>query len=50
MSPVRDRLEPADVERMFDRIAGPYDMMNRVMTAGLDRRWRDLAAQATGLG
>ena len=22
---VRDRLDPADVERMFDRIAGPYD-------------------------
>jgi demethylmenaquinone methyltransferase/2-methoxy-6-polyprenyl-1,4-benzoquinol methylase len=46
----RDTLEPREVERMFDRIAGPYDMMNRVMTAGLDRRWRDLAAEATGLG
>jgi demethylmenaquinone methyltransferase / 2-methoxy-6-polyprenyl-1,4-benzoquinol methylase len=46
----RDTLEPREVERMFDRIAGPYDMMNRVMTAGLDRRWRDLAADATGLG
>ena len=46
----RDTLEPHEVERMFDRIAGPYDMMNRVMTAGLDRRWRELAAEATGLG
>jgi demethylmenaquinone methyltransferase/2-methoxy-6-polyprenyl-1,4-benzoquinol methylase len=46
----RDTLEPREVERMFDRIAGPYDMMNRVMTAGLDRRWRELAAEATGLG
>jgi demethylmenaquinone methyltransferase/2-methoxy-6-polyprenyl-1,4-benzoquinol methylase len=46
----RDTLEPREVERMFDRIAGPYDMMNRVMTAGLDRRWRELAAEATELG
>jgi demethylmenaquinone methyltransferase/2-methoxy-6-polyprenyl-1,4-benzoquinol methylase len=46
----RDTLEPREVERMFDRIAGPYDTMNKVMTAGLDRRWRELAAEATGLG
>jgi demethylmenaquinone methyltransferase/2-methoxy-6-polyprenyl-1,4-benzoquinol methylase len=31
---------------MFDRIAPVYDVMNRVMTAGLDIRWRRLAAQA----
>jgi demethylmenaquinone methyltransferase/2-methoxy-6-polyprenyl-1,4-benzoquinol methylase len=29
---------------MFDRIAPVYDAMNRVMTAGLDQRWRRLAA------
>ena len=28
---------------MFDRIAPVYDAMNRVMTVGLDRRWRRLA-------
>src|SRR5581483_4051016 len=38
---------PADgVRRMFDRIAPVYDLMNRVMTAGLDRRWRTLTARA----
>jgi demethylmenaquinone methyltransferase/2-methoxy-6-polyprenyl-1,4-benzoquinol methylase len=31
---------------MFDRIAPVYDAMNRTMTAGLDRRWRRLTAQA----
>ena len=36
-------LEPAAVKGMFDRIAPVYDVMNRVMTAGLDRRWRKLA-------
>ena len=38
---------PAEgVRTMFDRIAPVYDVMNRVMTVGLDRRWRRLAARA----
>jgi demethylmenaquinone methyltransferase/2-methoxy-6-polyprenyl-1,4-benzoquinol methylase len=40
------RLEPDAVRQMFDRIVPVYDVMNRVMTAGLDRRWRRLAAEA----
>ena len=34
------RLPAESVQRMFDRIAPVYDAMNRVMTAGLDQRWR----------
>jgi demethylmenaquinone methyltransferase / 2-methoxy-6-polyprenyl-1,4-benzoquinol methylase len=34
------RLPAEGVRRMFDRIAPVYDVMNRVMTAGLDQRWR----------
>jgi demethylmenaquinone methyltransferase / 2-methoxy-6-polyprenyl-1,4-benzoquinol methylase len=38
---------PADeVRSMFDRIAPVYDVMNRVMTGGLDLRWRRIAAQS----
>jgi demethylmenaquinone methyltransferase / 2-methoxy-6-polyprenyl-1,4-benzoquinol methylase len=39
-------LAPEGVRSMFDRIAPVYDVMNRVMTAGLDRRWRRLTAEA----
>jgi demethylmenaquinone methyltransferase / 2-methoxy-6-polyprenyl-1,4-benzoquinol methylase len=39
-------LSPEGVESMFDRIAPVYDFMNHAMTAGLDRRWRRLTAEA----
>ncbi len=40
------RLTSDEVRRMFDAIAPVYDSMNRVMTVGLDLRWRRLAAEA----
>jgi demethylmenaquinone methyltransferase/2-methoxy-6-polyprenyl-1,4-benzoquinol methylase len=35
---------------MFDRIARVYDRMNAVMTAGMDRRWRERAADLAAVG
>jgi demethylmenaquinone methyltransferase/2-methoxy-6-polyprenyl-1,4-benzoquinol methylase len=42
---------PAEsVRAMFDRIAGVYDVMNTVMTAGLHHRWRSRAADLARVG
>ena len=35
---------------MFDRVAGRYDALNSVMTAGLHHRWRQRAADRAELG
>ncbi len=36
------------VEKMFDAIAGRYDLMNRVMTFGQDRHWREFVVDKAG--
>ena len=46
MSVETGRLPAESVRTMFDRIAPVYDVMNRTMTAGLDRRWRRITAEA----
>lgn len=43
-------LEEPQVEAMFDRIAGVYDLMNSLMTAGLHHRWRRRAADLARVG
>ncbi len=36
------------VRKMFDNIAGSYDLMNRVMTLGQDQRWRQFVVARAG--
>jgi demethylmenaquinone methyltransferase / 2-methoxy-6-polyprenyl-1,4-benzoquinol methylase len=50
----RSVLPPAEkkravVEAMFDRIAGNYERVNRVISLGLDGRWRRRAVEGLGL-
>ncbi len=40
---------PAKIAGMFDAIAPRYDLLNHVLSAGLDRRWRDRAVDALAL-
>jgi demethylmenaquinone methyltransferase / 2-methoxy-6-polyprenyl-1,4-benzoquinol methylase len=42
-------LPEPQVRAMFDRIAGVYDRMNSLMTAGLHHHWRRRAADLAGL-
>jgi demethylmenaquinone methyltransferase/2-methoxy-6-polyprenyl-1,4-benzoquinol methylase len=44
------RMEAGQVQAMFDRIAGVYDLLNGVMTAGLHHRWRERAADLARVG
>jgi demethylmenaquinone methyltransferase/2-methoxy-6-polyprenyl-1,4-benzoquinol methylase len=54
MDTINDNRQSPDfagqVNRMFDRVAGRYDALNSVMTAGLHHRWRERAAAQTELG
>jgi demethylmenaquinone methyltransferase/2-methoxy-6-polyprenyl-1,4-benzoquinol methylase len=43
-------LPEPQVQAMFDRIAGGYDRLNSVMTAGLHHRWRARAVELTEVG
>ncbi len=41
--------DPRRIQAMFSGISSRYDVMNHLMTAGLDRRWRRIAAAQTAL-
>jgi demethylmenaquinone methyltransferase / 2-methoxy-6-polyprenyl-1,4-benzoquinol methylase len=53
MDTINDNRQSPDfagqVNRMFDRVAGRYDALNSLMTAGLHHRWRERAAERTEL-
>jgi len=42
--------DPRRIKQMFDGIAGAYDRMNDLMTAGLHHRWREMGVMLAQVG
>jgi|WetSurMetagenome_2_1015567.scaffolds.fasta_scaffold71486_2 demethylmenaquinone methyltransferase / 2-methoxy-6-polyprenyl-1,4-benzoquinol methylase len=42
--------EQGKIRQMFDDIAGSYDRLNTLMTAGLHHRWREMGVMLAGVG
>jgi demethylmenaquinone methyltransferase / 2-methoxy-6-polyprenyl-1,4-benzoquinol methylase len=43
------RTPDVNVSRMFNRIARTYDLLNHILSAGIDRRWRRKAIRMLGI-
>src|ERR1700753_3312636 len=49
--PSRESAQFAEqVNRMFDRVASRYDLLNSLTSAGRHHRWRERAAEIAGVG
>ncbi len=44
----RTEQDPEKIRSMFDRISPTYDLLNRTLTLGIDKRWRKAAIRALG--
>ena len=50
MAELRGEAKQKYVADLFSRIAGRYDLMNDIMTAGLHRRWKQHTARVAASG
>lgn len=44
----RPEQDTEKIRSMFNRISGAYDLLNRLLTFGIDQRWRNKAIRALG--